>query len=119
MNDLFENASTTNTYALDLSCKTSVADALTYITGAREWFPRNTILLSKTIASGAGQVRAVSRLLYEISLLKGSFNPLIEVALKLANKAVTYNNAKHFNIVTVDIVVDFLNSFRTYSTKSY
>ena len=100
VNDLFENASTTNTHALDLSCKTSVADALTYITGAREWFPRNTILLSKTIASGAGQVRAVSRLLYEISLLKGSFNPLIEVALKLANKAVTYNCGLRINIVT-------------------
>ena len=100
VNDLFNNSSTSNTHTLDLSCKTSVADALTYITGAREWFPRNPILLSKTIASGAGQVRAVSRLLYEISLLKGSFNPLIEAALNLAHKAVTYNCGLRINMVT-------------------
>lgn len=100
-NDLYENSSTQNTYVLNLSCRTNVAGALNYISGAREWFPDNALLFTKTIASGAGHVRAIFRLLYEISLLKDSLIPLFDVALRLAYKAVTCNYGLKINILQI------------------
>jgi len=61
------------------STKLSVGEYLNIDTHARDsWFPVNTILNSKTLTEGAGQVRAVSRLALDTAIRAGKMEPLHE-----------------------------------------
>jgi hypothetical protein len=51
---------------------------------AREWFPDNVSIFLKTLSEGAGQVRAVARLLYEVALDEHRFDWLLGEAGRLA-----------------------------------
>ena len=54
-------------HTIQTSTKLSVGEYLDIDTHARDtWFPVNAILNSKTLTEGAGQVRAVSRMAFEI-----------------------------------------------------
>ena len=62
---------------IQTSTKLSVGEYLNIDTHARdEWFPVNSILNSKTLTEGAGQVRAISRLALETAIRQGNMEPL-------------------------------------------
>ena len=64
-------------YTIQTSPNMTVAECLGSNDFAREvWFPRNHILESKSLTEGAGQVRAISRLALEQSIVTGKLQPL-------------------------------------------
>lgn len=57
----------------------TVGEFLEYDKKAKEeWFPTNPILNKKPLTEGAGQVRAISRLAFEMTLREGKLRPLHE-----------------------------------------
>ncbi|MBQ1266818.1 MAG: hypothetical protein IIY06_08650, partial [Proteobacteria bacterium] len=57
----------------------TVGEFLEYDKRAKEeWFPTNPILNKKPLTEGAGQVRAISRLAFEMTLREGRMRPLHE-----------------------------------------
>ena len=50
---------------------------------AETWFPRNQILEGKSMTEGAGQVRAISRLAFEQTIIHGGLAPLHEAISEL------------------------------------
>ncbi|MBQ9004397.1 MAG: hypothetical protein IJ087_21360 [Eggerthellaceae bacterium] len=71
-------------YTIQTSPDTTVAACLKSNEYARdEWFPRNHILESKSLTEGAGQVRAISRLALEQSIVTGKLQPLHDAISRL------------------------------------
>lgn len=69
---------------IQTSTKLTVGEYLNIDTHARDtWFPVNSILNSKTLTEGAGQVRAVSRLAFETAVRAGKLEPLHEAIQEL------------------------------------
>lgn len=66
------------------STRLTVGEYLQMDNNARDtWFPTHTILNSKTLTEGAGQVRAVSRLALETAIRAGKMEPLHEAIQEL------------------------------------
>ncbi len=64
-------------YTIQTSTKLSVGEYLDIDKHSRDtWFPVNSILNSKTLTEGAGQVRAISRLAFETAVRAGKMEEL-------------------------------------------
>lgn len=76
-------------YSVTLSGDVSVRECLEWDKDARDsWFPQCEIFMDKSIAEGAGQVRAISRLAFQRALRIGRLSPLyaaIEELFKLTD----------------------------------
>lgn len=71
-------------YTIQTSPNMTVAECLKSNEHARDkWFPRNHILESKALTEGAGQVRAISRLALEQSIVTGKMQPLHDAISRL------------------------------------
>lgn len=75
-------------------------NCLDYLADARDWFPNNPLLFHKTLSKGAGQVRAVSRLAYELSLKERRFDVLLAEVDKMAEKCVENSCRMRISIVS-------------------
>lgn len=77
-----------------------VSEGMLMIPDAQNWFPAHKLLLYKTLSEGAGQVRAVARLLYELSLRQNRFAPLLAEAARLAKLCVEQNCRMRISVTT-------------------
>lgn len=67
-----------------LSSNVSVSSCLEHDEGAKkDWFPNNTRYYKKSIAEGAGQIRAISRLALQRAIREGGLAPLYKVIEEL------------------------------------
>lgn len=73
---------------------------LNSLQNAREWFPEHPLLLDKTLNEGAGQVRAISRLAYELSLREQRFKVLLAEAYKMAKECAENDVRMRVSVVT-------------------
>lgn len=70
----------------------TVGEFLEYDKKAKEeWFPTNPILNKKPLTEGAGQVRAISRLAFEMTIREGKLRPLHEAIESLYRLEENYN----------------------------
>lgn len=63
-----------------------VSEGIHRIPRAKEWLSNHPILLHHVFCEGAGQIRGVARLLYELSLQEDRFRPLLVAAERMAAK---------------------------------
>ena len=74
-------------YYVQTSNTKSVGDYLKHDEDALEnWFPRNSVMYSKTVSEGAGQVRAISRLALNSTIKLGRMAALYEAIDDLFRK---------------------------------
>ncbi len=85
---------------INIASSGTVITLLNTLKGAKEWFPMNPLLYQKTITEGSGQVRAVSRLAFEDSLLRNHFQRLLDSTYKLALDCFKNNYDMRVSIVT-------------------
>ena len=85
---------------ISISQKCSIADYVAMLPNARKWFPYNQILFNKTISEGAGQVRAISRLAFEVAFLQQKLKKLLDEAYNLANECENKKCRMRISIIT-------------------
>jgi hypothetical protein len=79
VNDLrkLRDGARVNITTIQTSSTQTVGAYLNYDADASQhWFPKNSILYSKTVSEGAGQVRAISRLALNATIRQGNIKPL-------------------------------------------
>lgn len=71
-------------HTIQTSDKQRVSDYLAHNSKAdAEWFPKNNILNNKVATEGAGQVRAISRLVLDKAISEGKMKPLLDAIKEL------------------------------------
>lgn len=101
--DVYNSKSLTNIpeqHIISIVQRQPLSDCLNFLPNAREWFPNNSLLFHKTLSEGAGQVRSVSRLAYELSLRERRFDVLLAEVNKLAEECVKNNCRMRISIVS-------------------
>lgn len=91
-------------YFVTLSGDVSVGKCLEWDEDARiKWFPKDGIFKNKSIAEGAGQVRAVSRLAFQRAIRVGALEPLHKAIGALFRQSINNTN-QELKIVLVSTI---------------
>ena len=98
--DLLKEGNIPKENKIDFAIRRPVKHILATVPEAREWFPNNPLILGKTLAEGAGQVRAVLRLMYDVALRNGAFGPLFEEVDQVAEMCRETGEKMRISIVT-------------------
>lgn len=85
---------------INLSARCPIRYMLEVQPEATKWFPQNRLLFSRTMAEGAGRIRAVSRLLYEAALQMGKFEVLYDSLAETSEKCIELGTRMRISIVT-------------------
>ncbi len=76
-----------------------LVEVIGFLPDARQWVPDNPLLFHKTLSEGAGQVRAVARLAYEMSLKEKRFDALLSEVDRLAQECIEKNCRMRVSII--------------------
>lgn len=91
-------------YSVTLSGDVSVGKCLEWDEDARtNWFPKDNIFKNKSIAEGAGQVRAVSRLAFQRAIRVGALEPLHKAIGALFKQSINNTN-QELKIILVSTI---------------
>lgn len=91
-------------YCVSLSGDVSVGKCLEWDDDARNnWFPADNIFKNKSIAEGAGQVRAISRLAFQRSIRIGALTPLHDAIESLFQQSISFTE-QELKVILVSTV---------------
>ena len=87
------------THIISIAQHQVISNGLSCLSDATKWFPNHPVLFQKTLSEGAGQVRAVARLCYELSLNQHRFDALLNEVNRLAIECIQSNCRMKVSIV--------------------
>lgn len=100
INDLKALINIPEQHIISIARRQQLFECLNYLPDAKVWFPNNSLLFQKTLSEGAGQVRAISRLAYELSLKEQRFDTLLAEVSRLAEECIKRNCHMRVSIVS-------------------
>ena len=89
-----------NDHIISLSTTLTVLDLINLDESARDWFPMNPLLTTKALREGSGQVRSISRLMFNHAMKSNRFVLLLDEVKSVATECLKTCSKMQICIVT-------------------